>query len=256
MVWGALLGAGIGAAADLIGGHSAKKAQREANRTNIQLQQENQAWEEKMANTSWQRGSADMKAAGFNPMLAYSQGGANTPNTSAATVSPEDGLARGISSAGSKAAQVITLEGLKLNNALTKEKVKQEAMISNDMAKDRSPVTVEMGGQSYTAQTPQERKRDLETAQAQLAKTNAEVREIERRVAEQTEGANVKSAKARAEILTQEIGINDVRKILMELDIPEKQALAKWFEAVGSGSPAAKAVMSIGQWLKLIFGGK
>jgi len=42
----------------------------------------------------------------------------------------------------------------------------------------------------------------------------------------------------------------------MRLDIPEKEALAKWFETVGAASPAAKAVMSIGQWLRMIFGGK
>lgn len=67
-----LIGAGIGGIANLIGGERANQASAR--------QAENQMnFQERMSNTSWQRGVADMKAAGINPMLAVNQGGASTP---------------------------------------------------------------------------------------------------------------------------------------------------------------------------------
>lgn len=51
--------------------------------------QKQRDWEEQMSNTAYQRGSADMEAAGLNAAMMYSggggSGGASTPHGAAAT---------------------------------------------------------------------------------------------------------------------------------------------------------------------------
>lgn len=100
----------LGFAGDLIGGALGSSAQKKANKANIALQREQQSWEERMSNTSWQRGMEDMRAAGMNPMLAFSQGGASTPNVSAATVDPVDAMGKSVSSAATKAMQLAQIQ--------------------------------------------------------------------------------------------------------------------------------------------------
>lgn len=105
---GTLIGGTIGAVGSLIGQKSAN--QQAAANVDKQIQ-----FQEEMSNTAYQRAMKDMKKAGLNPLLAYTQGGASTPSGAAAPVQSETaGMAQIVSQLPQSLAQVEKTEAEEL----------------------------------------------------------------------------------------------------------------------------------------------
>jgi len=112
-------------------------AQRDTNNTNLDISRANNALTLEMSNTAYQRAVGDMRAAGLNPMLAYSQGGAGTPSLNTPTVQNELGSI--VSSAQEFRRMNAEIANLKETNELTKAakfKALADAELSRTNAKN------------------------------------------------------------------------------------------------------------------------
>lgn len=199
-----LAGSAMSGGLDFLGTSSANDANLQRAQQNNAASQANareqMAFQERMSNTAYQRAVKDMEAAGLNPMLAYSQGGASAPSGAMGAIqqvtmqNPYKGAAEALGSAvtkagdaGAKSAAITNMNeqnnNLRATSALNlaqAENTKAQTIKTMADAKRTDTETALNIARALTETALQGRHRqDTLTSSAQEAESNARRRNIE-----------------------------------------------------------------------------
>lgn len=236
---GGLIGSAIGAIGGFLGQQSANESNRRIAASNsafnAQQAQLNREFQERMSNTAYVRAVQDLKNAGLNPMLAYSQGGASSPSGSTAEA----------------------VQPAPMQNKFAAATQAAQSLASLDLAKSQADKTkaetrnVEVDTQRRELELPPSREYVVDRMYTEYAKLRHEVgiAKWDEYIVEKW----LRNVGPERERIKAEARSTKALAVIRELERVEKKAQADYFHDVGKGGiywregrAAAGAVLGVG----------
>lgn len=234
----------------------------------------NRNWQEHMSNTSWQRGTADMMAAGINPMLAFQKGGASTPgggqgSGSAAQGAQTRGTAFSLTNALTSAAQIDNIKAdteqkraaaqeitaktpthaanIGLTEQQTAESQKKVERMDQEISESKERIQKLIQEVKTSASSAAHMDQQAINLRAELPRITADIKRIIESAQQLTAGTKEINQRVRANLPALQAALNDLERIARVAQQP-RQAQDEITHSgfLGSMSAAIRALTGLG----------